>query len=148
MKPTKRLLKKIEKCPKVWLIGQWAHWGIREYRWTGKWTKGEKPQPIVWYFTDHNGEYEQWLKVPIGDTTTGWGIAYSFHKGVAEEIAEAMEERVRLSRKGETDSVGKQYNESNEYTVWVYNGDRVEKVGNMSRTGLDKIMSPQEQDAN
>ena len=95
MKPTKRLKKKIEKCPKVWLIAQWAHWGIREYYWTGKWTKDDKPQPIVWYFTDHNGEYEEWLKVPIFYTTAGWTIAYSFFQGIAEMIAEAMEEMER-----------------------------------------------------
>ena len=100
MKPTKRLKKKIEKCPKVWLIARWAHFGTREFYWTGKWTKDNKPQPIVWYFTDHNGEYEQWLKVPIFDTTAGWTIAYSFFQGIAEEIAEAMEERVKRSMGG------------------------------------------------
>lgn len=100
MKPTKRLLKKIEKCPKVWLIARWAHFGTREFYWTGKWTKDEKPQPIVWYYTDHNGEYEEWLKVPIFKTTAGWTIAYSFFQGIAEEIAEAMEERVKRSMGG------------------------------------------------
>ena len=94
MKPTKRLENKIEKCPKVWLIVQLEHWYIKECYWTGKWTKDDKPQPIVWHY---NKDFEKWLKVPIFDTTAGWTIAYSFFQGIAEEIAEAMEERVKLS---------------------------------------------------
>lgn len=34
MKITKKLMEKIEKSPKVYLVACWARWGVREYHWT------------------------------------------------------------------------------------------------------------------
>ena len=60
MKPTKRLENKIEKCPKVWLIVQLEHWYIKECYWTGKWTKDDKPQPIVWHYNKDFEKRNHW----------------------------------------------------------------------------------------
>lgn len=34
MKITKKLMEKIEKSPKVYLVACWARWGVSEYHWT------------------------------------------------------------------------------------------------------------------
>lgn len=93
MRPTKRLQKKIDKCIPVYLIACWAHYGVREYKWTGKWVNApgsDRPCPEVWYYDDHNGEYEEYYKTPILNVTTGWIIDWSFYKRSAEKIAEAL----------------------------------------------------------
>ena len=95
MKITKRLMAKIEKAPKVYLIACWAHWGVREYKWTGKWstTSGGIPVPIVYHYNDHNGEYEEYQELPIHLTTTGLCMDWSFYKNAAQALAEKMNER-------------------------------------------------------
>ena len=95
MKVTKKLIAKMEKAPKVYLIGCWARWGVMEYKWTGKWhtTSGDVPQPIVYYYNDHNGAFEEYQELPITLTTTGVCLDWSFCKNAAQALAEKMNER-------------------------------------------------------
>lgn len=94
MKITKKLMKKIEEAPKVYLIVCWARWGIREYHWTGEWLIGTNniPQPIVYYYNDHNGTYEEYQKIPITFTTTGICADWSFYKSMAQNLADKLNE--------------------------------------------------------
>ena len=60
MKPTKRLKKKMEKCKSIYIVGYWARFGVQEYKRTGKWKIVDgQPIPVVWYYNDHNGSYEE-----------------------------------------------------------------------------------------
>lgn len=94
MKITKKLIKKIEKSQKVYLVACWAKWGVREYSWTGKWFFDEsgKPIPIVYYYNDHNGEYEEYQRLPIHFTTTGACADWSFYKRMAQNLADKLNE--------------------------------------------------------
>lgn len=94
MKITKKLVEKIEKSPKVYLIACWARWGVAEYHWTGKWFYGTNntPQPIVYYYNDHNGEYEEYQQIPIAFTTTGACADWSFYKEMAKHLADKLNE--------------------------------------------------------
>lgn len=93
MKITKRLLNKIDKCQSVYLIVCYAHWCVGEYKWTGKWvTYQGKPCPEVWYYNDHNGEYEEYVKVPITYVTTGTIQDWSFYAGAANRYAKLLEQ--------------------------------------------------------
>lgn len=93
MKPTKRLQKKIDKCKSVYLIGCWAHFGVQKYAWTGKFVEYHGHfMPEVWYYNDHNGEFEEWYKVPLYYVTTGTCFSWSFDENVAHKIADALEE--------------------------------------------------------
>ena len=88
-----KLEKKIQKCKSVYLIVCYAHWCVREYKWTGKWHLDAAgiPEPIVWNYNDHNGAYESYDQLPITYTTTGMCCDWSFHKSVATKIAEQLE---------------------------------------------------------
>ena len=95
MKITKKAIEKVENAPKVYLIVCWARWGVQEYSWTGKWSIDERgiPQPIVYYYNDHNGSYEEYQLIPIFSTTTGICMDWSFYKNAAQALAEKMNER-------------------------------------------------------
>lgn len=60
--------KKLEKLPKIYYVGFWAHWGVRNEFLQG-FDKDE--HPLVWYFNDHNGTYAEWVLTRLENTTTG-----------------------------------------------------------------------------
>ena len=85
--------KKISKLPSVYIIVQYAHWCVREYKWTGKFdTRDGIPVPIVWDYDDHNGEFEEYAKRPITHVTTGFIFDWSFYESRAKKVAEWLEE--------------------------------------------------------
>lgn len=95
MKITKKNMKMIEQCESVYLVVRYAHWCVREYKWAGKWTKYNDTivNPVVYYYNDHNGEYEEYQLVDIFDTTTREIFMWTFDKYVADKIANMLEER-------------------------------------------------------
>lgn len=95
MKITSKLESKIRNSPAVYLVGCWARWGIQKYHWTGKWYIDKEtgiPEPIVYFYNDHNGEYEEYQKLPISRVTTGFVVDWTFYKPCAERLAEKMNE--------------------------------------------------------
>ena len=50
------------------------------------------PQPIVYYYNDHNGTYEEYQKIPIALTTTGICADWSFYKSMAKHLADRLNE--------------------------------------------------------
>ena len=93
MKPTKRLQKKIDKCRNIYIVACWAHFGVQEHKWTGKWKMVDgRPVPMVWYYDDHNGEFEEWYKCPITWVTTAPIYMWSFSRAIADHIANALDE--------------------------------------------------------
>ena len=84
--------KRVNNCPKVYLIGCWARYGVREYAFSGKfidnpiWYK----EPLVWYEEDHNGTYYEYILKPISLTTTGEKIIYCFNRDIAEKLADKL----------------------------------------------------------
>ena len=95
MKITKKLEEKVKNSPKVYLVVCWARCGVQEYHWTGKWKINKEtgiPEPIVYYYDDHNGEYEEYRKVPITYTTAGFAVDWTFRRPCAERLAERMNE--------------------------------------------------------
>ena len=81
---------KLEKLPKIYYVGFWAHWGTRNEALQGFDKDGH---PLVWYFNDHNGTYAEWILTRLENTTTGviacWGD--EARRGKLEKIAEALE---------------------------------------------------------
>lgn len=114
MKPSKKTQKKLSRCKSVYLVVCYAHWTVREFKWTGKYKKYfGNPWPIVWDYDDHNGTYEEYVKRPIYHTTTGQICTYCFSKSMAEVIAEAMELRMQVKQ-----SVGFKYTIGQEVTFY------------------------------
>lgn len=93
MKPTKRLQKKLDKCQNIYIVACWAHFGVREHKWTGKWKMVDsQPIPIVWYYDDHNGGFEEWYQCPITWVTTAPIYMWTFSHAIADHIADALNE--------------------------------------------------------
>ena len=100
MKITNRLLNRIEKAPKVYLIVRYAHWTVKEFSWTGKWRINGmgRPCPEVYYWTDIEGMPDELVKIPVLLASTGQIIDWSFYEKSAREIAEALEDQDRILR--------------------------------------------------
>lgn len=65
---------KLEKLPRIWYVGYWAHYGTRHEVLGGFDRDGH---PLVWYFDDHNGEYSEWQLTRLEYTTTGVIITWT-----------------------------------------------------------------------
>lgn len=101
MKTTKRLLKKIEKATPVYMVALWAKWGVREYKWTGKWHRDKDTGfliPIVWNHCDWNGTCDEWLKQRLNFTTAGYIFDWTFRKKNAEIIADMLNKETNMGK--------------------------------------------------
>lgn len=89
---TKKQQEKVDNSQSVYLIVQYAHWCVREYKWTGKFEiRDGIPIPIVYDYDDHNGTFEEYAKRPITLVTTGLIFDWTFYKHSASKIAEWLE---------------------------------------------------------
>ena len=90
----KKTEEKINRCPSIYAVILYAHWCVREYKWTGKFIKyGDLLVPEVWHYDDHNGEYEEYYKTRLDLTTTGFIITWGYGKKAMQYIADALEEK-------------------------------------------------------
>lgn len=96
MEVNKKNTEMIEQCESVYLVVRYVHWCVREFKWTGEWNfyRGTpRRNPIVYYYNDHNGGYEEYQLIDIFYTTTGGIFMWTFDKYVADKVAEMLEER-------------------------------------------------------
>lgn len=83
-----------KNSPKVYLVGFWAHYGVIDYPYAGKYVWDEWSQdyvPLVFDYDDHNGTADEYEVRKITDVTTGGRITWTFNKGKAEWIASCLE---------------------------------------------------------
>lgn len=109
MEVNKKNTDMINQCESVYLVVKYAHWCVREFKWTGNWNfyrETPRRNPIVYYYNDHNGEYEEYQLIDIFYTTTGEIFMWTFDKYVADKVAEMLEEHDNTSS-----------------LVWVWTGD-------------------------
>ena len=78
----------LDKCPKIYMVGFWADYGVREYAFAGKCS--ESGIPFVWDYDDHNGTCDSWWLRPLYHVTTGLILAWTTDKRYANEIAEVL----------------------------------------------------------
>lgn len=96
MEVNKKNTAMIEQCESVYLVVRYAHWCVREFKWTGEWNfyrETSRRNPVVYYYNDHNGGYEEYQLIDIFYTTTGEIFMWTFDKYVADKVAEMLEER-------------------------------------------------------
>ena len=92
LKRNEKTQKYLNGLPKIYLIGCWAHWGLREFAFSGKYKRyGNLMIPLVWQYDDHNGATDNYYLKPITVTTSGVIITWTFDKIAAEQIATALE---------------------------------------------------------
>ena len=88
LKNTKKTRKYLETLPKIYLVGCWARYGVREYYYTNK--NDKNGVPLVYDYYDGNGTCDLWELIPITETTCGAKLAYSQTKETAQGIADAL----------------------------------------------------------
>lgn len=86
---TQRYLNKLRK---VYLIGHWYRYGVREYPFAGKFVQDEVLGliPLVYHYDDRNGTVDNWYLVKLSSVTTGSIISYSFSYENAVYIADRL----------------------------------------------------------
>lgn len=83
----------LDKLKRIYLIGCWAHYGVREHYFSGKYADKDKTKPLVYDYDDHNGTCDNWYLREIDDTTTGYVWGWTFNKKDAERIANNLEKK-------------------------------------------------------
>lgn len=98
---------KLAKLPKIYLIACWAHYGVLEFPFSGKYKKVKDADgpliryiPLVWDYDDHNGTYPEYVLRPITWTTTAAIRGWVRDEQQAKDTAEFCEKR-RLEREQE-----------------------------------------------
>lgn len=89
----KKIENKIKSSQSVYLVVKYAKWCVMEYKWTGRFLQRDGVpwiMPEVYFWTDHNGQYEEWITCPICNTTTGSIYEWTFNKRAADTLAEAL----------------------------------------------------------
>ena len=92
--------KRLAKLPKIYLVACWAHYGVLEFPFSGKYKKvkdADSPLiryiPLVWDFDDHNGVYPEYVLRPITWTTTAAIRGWVRNEQQAKDTAEFCEKR-------------------------------------------------------
>lgn len=83
----------LEKLRKIYLIGRWAHYGVREYPFSGKYSDKNEDHPLVYDYDDHNGTCDNYFLKDLYETTTGYIWGWTFSKKDAERIANNLEKK-------------------------------------------------------
>ena len=91
---------KLAKLPKIYLIACWAHYGVLEFPFSGKYKKVKDADgpliryiPLVYDFDDHNGVYPEYVLRPITWTTTAAIRGWVRNEQQAKDTAEFCEKR-------------------------------------------------------
>lgn len=87
---------KLEKLPKMYLVGCWARYGVMPFPFSGKFIKDKsiggnnERVPLVWDYYDGNGTCDFWRLIPITETTAGTIICWTERRAIAKKIANAL----------------------------------------------------------
>lgn len=91
LKDSKKTRAYIDSLPKLYVVGCWAKYGVREYPNSGK-TDAEGI-PLVWDYYDGNGTCSEYHLVSIYDTTSGSVWCWNDSEDVCEWISDALNTR-------------------------------------------------------
>lgn len=83
------------------IVNYGKRYSLREYPWSGDYVAYENIdpsdyEPLVYYFTGHNGEYAEYLLKPITSTTTADIFTWIFDYKEAKRIVESLNSTTAL----------------------------------------------------
>lgn len=86
----------LDNLPKIYLVGYWAKYGVREYPFTGKYTQiSGISVPLVYDYDDHNGTCDNYYLRSLYSVTTGQIIMWTQSKSIASKIAELFNKELQ-----------------------------------------------------
>ena len=96
LKNTERTKAYLDSLPKIYMVGQWAHYGVREYPFTGEYNFNSDGVsiPLVYYYEDHNGTCDNWYLRRLDQTTSGGVVMWTQNKNVADKVAELFNKEI------------------------------------------------------
>ena len=77
--------KYLDTLPKVSVAVCWAKWCVRKYPFSGKYRDKAKTVPLVWMYSDFNGETDKYILVSVYNVTSGTTAGWSFNNYMVED---------------------------------------------------------------
>ena len=91
LKNNKKTRAYLDSLPKIYLVGCWAKYGVREYPFTEKYfSENGFSIPLVYYYYDCNGTCDNYLLRRLDCVTSGAVIMWTQNKKVADKVAELL----------------------------------------------------------
>ena len=96
LKNTKKTMAYLESLPRIYIVGCWAKYGVREYPFTGKYfSKDGFSVPLVYDYDDHNGTCDNWYLRRLDLVTSGQILLWTQSKSVASKVAELFNKELQ-----------------------------------------------------
>lgn len=97
LKNTTKTREYLDSLPKIYLVGCWAKYGVREYPFTGKYEQDENgiSIPIVYDYDDHNGTCDNYYLRKLNHVTAGQILLWTQSKSVANKVAELFNKEIK-----------------------------------------------------
>lgn len=88
----------LDSLPKIYLVGCWARYGVRDYPFTGKYEidKYGTSIPLVYDYDDFNGTCDNYYLRKIDHVTTGQIIMWTQSPSIAFKVAELFNKEMGL----------------------------------------------------
>ena len=96
LKNTAKTRAYLDSLPKIYMVGQWAKYGVREYYFTGKYEEWEGISvPLVYHYDDYNGTCDNYFLRRLDRTTSGGVVMWTQNKKLADKIAEMFNKEIK-----------------------------------------------------
>ena len=89
----------LNSLPRIYLVATWAHTGVWEFPFAGKYEWDKYAQcnvPMVYQYDDFNGTDDNYWLRKITYTTTGFIVGWSFDKEEAQRMADEENARSNI----------------------------------------------------
>lgn len=97
LKNTSKTQEYLNSLPKIYIVGRWARYGVREYLFTEKYfSENGFSLPLVYDYYDGNGTCDEWRLCRIDHVTTGDIILWTQNEYVARRVAELFNKEIDL----------------------------------------------------
>ena len=85
-----------DSLPKIYIVGLWAKYGVREYPFTEKYfSENGFSIPLVYDYDDHNGTCDNYYLRRIDRVTSGQILLWTQSKSVASKVAELFNKELK-----------------------------------------------------
>ena len=97
LKNTAKTRAYLDSLPKIYMVGCWAKYGVREYPFTDKYALNQSgiSVPLVYDYDDHNGTCDNYYLRKLSYVTTGKIIMWTQIKSVADKVAELLNKELQ-----------------------------------------------------
>lgn len=97
LKSTPKTKEYLDSLPKIYIVGRWARYGVREYPFTGVYEQIDGVSfPLVYDYYDGNGTCDEWRLRTIDNVTTGDVILWTQNEHAARRVAELFNKEMDL----------------------------------------------------